>query len=405
MIQAPYTLFTRIPLYADATGEVYADDLWAKDLALHLDYIAEFRICCPRLPAAERPNTTTMVTGLSSAQIIPLSRDQGWLSVLRNLRPNFAQVRRAVKATRIVHSGGAGWAFPLSYYILLLRRRLDFQWVMVIESSFWMKPTQGRVSLRQHLAHAFHHRMIRACMRAADAHIVTQSWYRDLFLGPDAQVHIAPAVWIDEQDILDAPPEAPRRGAGPARVIFPARMVPEKGIETVLQAIELLSTQLASAADPVLEIDIVGAGPLAERCRSFAAQDHGPVAVRFRDPVPYGAPFFKMLRGYEAVVLANRQPEQPRIVYDAFAQALPVIASRTPGIETTVTDGETGWLFPVDDVEALANLLSRTQTEPQALARMGATALDAVAARTHSRMHQDREVFLRTRLGLATTPP
>lgn len=402
MITAPYTLFTRIPLYADATGAVYADDLWAKDLALHLSYIADFRICCPCLPAADRSEGMTEVAGLTPSQIVPLAQDRGRLSVLRNLWPNFAQVRRAVKATQIVHSGGAGWAFPLSYYIRALRRRHPFQWVMVIESSFWMKPTQGPVSLRQHLSHAFHHRMIRACMAAADAHIVTQSWYRDLFLGPDAEVHIAPAVWINEEDILDAPPDAPKCGTGPARLIFPARLVPEKGVETVLRAIETLATRLSP--DHPLQIDIVGAGPLAARCRDFAGQDHGAITVRFCDPVPYGAPFFEMLRGYEAVLLANRQPEQPRIVYDAFAQAVPVIASRTPGIETNVIEGKTGWLFPMDDAAALADLLARALAEPQALADMGAAALDAVARRTHLRMHRDREAFLKARLRLAGDP-
>ena len=401
MIDLPYTLFTRIPLYADATGAVYADDLWAKDLALHLEYIADFRICCPCLPAADRPEGTTVVAGLAPSQIVPLARDGGRLSVLRNLWPNFVQVRRAVKATQIVHSGGAGWAFPLSYYILTLRRRFQFQWVMVIESSFWMKPESGPVSLRQHLSHAFHHRMIRACMVAADAHIVTQSWYRDLFLDADASAHVAPAVWIDEQDILPAPPAAPKRRTGPARLIFPARLVAEKGVETVLDAIEAFAARHGSDAPPRLQIDIVGAGPLADRCRAFAARDHGAVAVRFLDPVPYGAPFFELIRGYEAVVLANRQPEQPRVVFDAFSQAVPVIASRTPGVETTVADGLTGWLFAVDDAAALADLFERAVDRPQALAEMGAAARGAVAQRTHLRMHQDREAFLKDRLRLA----
>lgn len=404
MISLPYTLFTRIPLYADATGAVYADDLWAKDLAFHLTYIADFRICCPCLPATARPEGATVVAGLTPDRIISLQPVKGWKAVIRTLWSNFVQVRRAVRDTQIVHSGGAGWPFPLSFYILPLRRKRDFQWIMVIESSFWMKPRHGPVSVRQHLSHAFHHHMIRACMRAADAHIVTQSWYRDLFLDPEAPVHVAPAVWIDEDDILAAAPDTPKRGTGPARLIFPARLVPDKGVETVLQAIETFAARHSTEAAPVLQIDIIGAGPLAERCRNFAAQDHGAVAVRFLDPVPYGAPFFALLGEYEAVVLANRQPEQPRIVFDAFSQAVPVIASRTPGVESSVIDGHTGWLFAVDDVVALATLFERVIAQPRNLADMGAAAHKAVANRTHMRMHKDREAFLKTRLRLQADP-
>ncbi|WP_299733804.1 glycosyltransferase [uncultured Tateyamaria sp.] len=406
MIDAPYTLFTRIPLYADADGAVHADDLWAKDLACHLTYIQDFRICCPLLPMAACPDNAVVVTGLSQAQVIPVARDRGWLSVLRNLVPNFLQVRRAVKHSRIVHSGGAGWAFPLSYYVLLLRPFLTFQWIMVIESSFWMKPDRGPVSLRQRLSHMLHSRLVRACVRAADAHIFTQSWYRDLFLPPEVPAHVAPAVWIDAEDILDTEAHAarqPKRSDGPARLIFPARLVPEKGVETVLKAIEAFERRHEGQdiPAPLLQVDLMGAGALAAMCRNFADQPRRAVQVRFLEQVAYGPPFFELIGEYEALLVANQQPEQPRIIFDAFSQALPVIATRTPGIETCLEQDRTGWLFDVDDSAALADLFERAIAQPQVLADMGAWACDAVSTWTHARMHQNREVFLKTRLNLA----
>ena len=403
MIHDPYTLFTRIPLYADGDGAVHADDLWAKDLACHLTYIRDFRICCPLLPMAARPENAVIVSGLRRDQITPLARDRGWLSVLRNLVPNFLQVRRAVSRSRIVHSGGAGWAFPLSYYVLLLRPFLTFQWIMVIESSFWMKPDRGPVSLRQRLSHSVHGRLVRACVRAADAHIFTQAWYRDLFLPAGVPAHVAPAVWIDAEDILSAEARAPRRRDGPARLIFPARLVPEKGVETVLKAIEDFEHRHGGQdpSAPLLQVDLMGAGALAAMCRDFADQPRKAVKVRFLEQVAYGAPFFELIRDYEAVLVANQQPEQPRIIFDAASQALPVIATRTPGIETCVTQDRTGWLFDVDDSAALSALFERAIAQPRDLADMGAAARDAVSMRTHARMHQDREVFLKTRLDLA----
>lgn len=47
MIKEKYTLFTRIPLFINENNELYADNLWEKDLSPHVEYIDDFRICCP----------------------------------------------------------------------------------------------------------------------------------------------------------------------------------------------------------------------------------------------------------------------------------------------------------------------------------------------------------------------
>ena len=53
----------------------------------------------------------------------------------------------------------------------------------------------------------------------------------------------------------------------------------------------------------------------------------------------YGEPFFAMLRGHDLMAVPSLSDEQPRVIFDGFAQALPVIASDTPGIVECVTDG------------------------------------------------------------------
>lgn len=402
MIRERYTLFTRVPLYLGADGTVWADNLWQKDLSLHLTYIEDFRICCPVLPDAERPAQATQVDGLHADRVTGLRQDRGWGSVLRNLVPNFRRVARAARATEIAHSGGAGWAFPLSYYLLALRPFTRFRWVMVIESSFWMKPAGRRASLRETLSHHLHGALVRACLRAADAHIVTQAWYRDVLIGPGTPVHVAPAVWIDAGDVVteDALAARPERGQGPARLIFPARLEPEKGVETVLAAIETYAAAHAGDDPSRLAIDIMGQGSLAERARDFAAQRYSGIDVRFVEPVPYGAPFFAKLAEYEGVIVANLQSEQPRILFDAFAQGLPVLTAKTPGTETLCTEGETGWLFAPGDAAALADLFDRAVAEPGGLRAMGQGARAAVVDFTHDGMHRRREVFLRDRLAL-----
>lgn len=401
MIGERYTLFVRIPLYLDREGGVFATDLWAKDLALHLGYLGDFRLCCPVLPLPKVGRAVVPVEGLSADRIFPLRLDRGWGSVFRNLLPNFRAAARAARWSEIVHSGGSEWAFPLSYYLLLLRPLLSFRWVILIESTFWMKPRGGRA--RPRLSHHLHLFLLRRCVRAADARIFTQDWYREVFLGSDEAVLIAPAVWIDAETVEPEAARAARVAArrGPARLVFPARLIADKGVETVLSAVEIFEARHGGGGDvPRLVLDIVGEGELAARCRAFAEAHSGAVKVGFREPVPYGAPFRELLRGYDAVVVANRKPEQPRIVFDAFGQGLPCLSTRTPGVEGLVREGETGCLFAVGDAGLLADLFARVADDPGMLAGMGATALGDVRGRTHAAMHREREAFLREVLSL-----
>jgi glycosyltransferase involved in cell wall biosynthesis len=331
---------------------------------------------------------------LEASQVTGLRRDGSSLAALVNFIPSFLATARAARRSQTVHSAGAGWPFPPSYYLLALRPFLRRDWVMVIESSFWMLEPGQSPGLKARLRHALHDRLVGACLRRAEARIVTQPWYRDRYLGPKApRTLVAPAVWIAADQIATkAGVEARRAGReGPVRLIFPARLVAEKGVETLISAILEYEKRIDA---PQVEIAIIGTGPLEHRCRSFAASHQGRVQVRFLDPVPYGAPFFDLIGAYDAVLLANRQAEQPRIVFDANAQGLPVISSATPGVMSLVEDGKTGWLYAVEDAPGLAALVDRAARGRAALEKMGDAALDFAADKTHRAMHEERADFL-----------
>lgn len=397
MIKEPYTLFSRIILYRDTDGTYYTDLLWEHDLKAHLTYITDFRICCPVEPLRANVGDVTQIIGLCDEKVIPLRQDRGWGSVIGNVVPNFWQVRRAVKSTRIAHSGGAGWAFPLSYYLRLLRWFYSFQWIIVIESSFWMKPKMGPVSLRRRLSHHLHIAMLRSCVRQATARIFTQDGYRQIFLGHHDGALVAPAVWVNEDQILDHPPMNPT--GSPLRLVFPARLVASKGVGTVLAAVIQIEERLRGSDTPLPRIDIVGSGPLEDICRTFCA-NRPDTQMQFLDPVPYGEPFLRLIRAYDAVIVANEQDEQPRIVFDAYSQALPVIGTRTIGMLDILFEGETGYGFEIGDAASAARIVCDLAADPSALQNMRANALAFARNHTHASMHQIREEFLQRTLGL-----
>ncbi|TCM78970.1 glycosyltransferase [Rhodovulum steppense] len=399
MIQEPYTLFTRIPLFENSGGVLYTDRLWAKDLLLHLDYLPGFRICCPLLPRTEGTKADTPLPGLSRKQVFALRLDRGWGSVFANLMPNFLTVLRAARQGGILHTSGAGWAFPLGYYLLPLRPVLAFRWVMVIESSFWMAPENGRARFRARLAERLHRTLIRRCLKTADARIFTQDWYRETLFGGTENCLIAPATWIDDSAILDAANLAPRT-PGALRLICPTRLEQEKGVETLMAAV----TAYEAMPDcPPLMLDIMGSGAMAERVKTFVAAHRGAVEMRFLEPLPYGAPFFQLLRRYDGVVIANRTEEQPRIAFDAFSQGLPCLASRTNGNASVIEESRTGLFFTPGDGTELATRLAELAAAPEAFAQMRPAALAAARRHTHEEMHRTRERFLRKALELKET--
>ncbi|SDX20498.1 glycosyltransferase family 4 protein [Roseicitreum antarcticum] len=397
MIDARYTLFSHIPLYADPDGALHTNRLWEKDLSLHIGYLPNLRLCCPVLPRTQVPHPTdadTRIDGLSPERVVALRPNQGWGAVLANIMPNLRIIRRALRDSDIAHSSGVGWPFPLSYYLLALRRSGAFEWVMVIESSDWMIPQGQRGTLRARLGQRLHGRLIRACLRASDARIFTQAWYRDTLLGHERATLIAPAIWLDAESILPESALTPR-APGPLRVICPTRLIAEKGLHTVMQA---LSVYAGTPGAPPLHLDIMGEGPMAQELARFAKSLYlaaGPARLRLIPPLPYGPAFFEALRGYDTALIASEKEEQPRIVFDAFSQGLPCIASRTHGNLSVIDQDRTGTFFTPGDPADLAAVLARLARDPAALSDLRPGVLAEVALKTHEHMHRTRAAFLK----------
>ncbi|MEL6766837.1 MAG: glycosyltransferase [Pseudomonadota bacterium] len=399
VIEGRYTLFTHIPVWHGADGSIHTDALWQRDLEAHLAYLPGFQLCCPVIAGPEGGEAAP-VAGLAPERVLPLRRDGGWGSVLANLLPNALAMARAVWRSDIVHSGTAGWAYPHSYFILLLRPFRRFRWIVLMESSPWAieggAEAFGKASLRQRLAHRLNGFLTRRCLRAADIRIFTHDGYRRDYYGGTERTLVAPAVWVDAAQLVPEDTLEERlaaRAGGPIRLLVPARMTADKGLETILAGIDRAAPALAGRGQ-ALELDFIGAGEMAERVAAFAETPRDGIATRFHAPLPYGAPFFDVMGRYDAILIANRRAEQPRIVYDAFAQGLPCLTTRTPGTEGIVTEGLTGRFFAIDDADALAALLVEAAAMRPALPAMAKAARAAAAARSHGAMHAERATFL-----------
>ena len=179
-------MFIEIPIFSDG-ARIYADPLWAKDLLLHFPYIPNLYLCSPVEPLSMAPEGVIEVEGLTPDRVIPLQRVYGKLSILKTFFPNLRVVLHALRQTEIAHSGGAGWPFPLTFYLLVLSLFIKRTWVVIIESSFWMKPDKGRVTPGQWLRHHTYRIFLGNSLRRASARVFTTDSYRQFFWYTEGQ--------------------------------------------------------------------------------------------------------------------------------------------------------------------------------------------------------------------------
>jgi glycosyltransferase involved in cell wall biosynthesis len=105
------------------------------------------------------------------------------------------------------------------------------------------------------------------------------------------------------------------------------------------------------------------------------------------------------------VAVPSLSDEQPRVVFDCFSQAVPVVASDTPGLVQCVTHGRDGLVVPAGDAEALAGAIARASADRPSLRDLGVAALDTARGLTHDQMHARRtEIILAARRRGAESP-
>ena len=62
------------------------------------------------------------------------------------------------------------------------------------------------------------------------------------------------------------------------------------------------------------------------------------------------------------------------VIQEAMTLGRPVISTPVGGVTDLITDGETGFLMPVDDAEALAGILARLIRDKRLASRIGENA-------------------------------
>lgn len=180
-------------------------------------------------------------------------------------------------------------------------------------------------------------------------------------------------------------PSAP--GRAEADFLFAGRLSPEKGIDTLVDAV----CRVGPAGRTSPRLVIAGDGPqrAALEARVAAAGNGGPSPVRFVGRLDAGGVAEAMQRAVAVVVPSRWYENQPMTILEAFAAGRPVIGTDLGGIPELVRPGETGLLVAPDDPAALAAALQDLADDPALARRLGQRARERAVTRHSPDAHLD----------------
>jgi glycosyltransferase involved in cell wall biosynthesis len=395
----PYLLVVgqHLPIYRNGSGQLFTDELWQKDLVMHLEYIDHLMIATPLLHQEPPSDAVLLDPKRSRIEIVELPAQTSFLHAIRGMPTMVSQLWRAIRRAGIVHSGIAGWPIPMGWIVTPLVLLCRKPYVVIVESAPWRLQKGAAVGWKRRLRAFLQELMGRWVLSKTELAIFTQDGFRQSLMGQQAsRGHVIPASWIDEQDILtdvEAEQIWQRKLAAPdsrLKILFVGRLVPDKGVQVLLEALRQLN-----ARDAPIMLGILGEGDLKTECTTVGSELTGVTSVRVLGIVPYGAPLFALISEYDALVVPTISDEQPRIVFDAYSQAVPVLASDTAGLRSCIREGETGLLTTSNDVTALVALLQYAFQHRSELKQLGLQSLKYAHEMTHQEMHRQRVVLLK----------
>ena len=201
--------------------------------------------------------------------------------------------------------------------------------------------------------------------RGLDLHIcaVSEAVRRSLE-GVGASMRVIPNGWPP----LSAPGS---RGGNPCRLLYVGRLVPEKGLDVLVAALDTLTSMPWT-------LQVVGEGPMQSRVQGAVQRGGWAERVSFAGWTDDVRPFYQ---DADLLVLPSRTEGAGLVISEAMSCGVPVLASGVGGIPEVLDHGRTGWLVSPGDSRALAEGLATLIKDGALREVLGARARQEAAAK------------------------
>lgn len=132
---------------------------------------------------------------------------------------------------------------------------------------------------------------------------------------------------------------------------------------------------------PNAKFDLVGEGPMLQRCRDLVHQLGVDPAVSWFPRQPNHESIARMLDRWDVSVIPSRMEAFGVAALESAAMGVPVVASRVGGLPDAVGVDQSGILVEPESPDALADGLIALLTDPERRCRLASSARAWVAAR------------------------
>jgi len=148
-------------------------------------------------------------------------------------------------------------------------------------------------------------------------------------------------VVFDGVDLARLPADPRSAERVPGRIVTPARLVREKGVDDVLHAFAII---LAERRDASLEL--LGDGPDRARLEKLAIELGIADRVVFRGHVPHEEVFLSLTRA-ELLLFLSHSERLPNVVKEAMGCGATCVSTATVGIDELLASPERGVVVPI----------------------------------------------------------
>ncbi len=397
-----YTVVLSIPSVLEDRHRVKILDALARDLLTHHEYEPDLKIIVPQAGGVgDIGNSVTVdlreYPGLSFRFLPWNGYRNNWIQAYPVIRKVLAE--EAARAD-VWHTGCTPGLWDLSTvaYNVGLHHASGLR-------IFCMDSDPAEMLLRSGRLDRITGRWVRARLRRrvrlADGVIFNGRGVVEMY-GRDARRSVtAETVWLQEGELAsEASTLSKFREPGPARLVVPARFTAWKGLDDVIAAVSRLAHRKGE-----FSVDLIGDGPMKRQLVNEVDRAGLGDTIRFLDPVPYGSPFFDLLRSYHAVLVPTRGLEEARVAYDAAASGCVLIHSRTATLDGALEQLTMRWTHAPGDPESLADAIARAFDRRDRWAEASLAGLRFMRGRTIDSMHRKRATFIARLRGIVASAP
>lgn len=180
-----------------------------------------------------------------------------------------------------------------------------------------------------------------------DGEQLTRQW------GYQGKIEIMPQIGVDTELF---PPRVRQLGDAPFNIGFMGRLVPQKGVDTLLIAAKILRDRNQN-----VRVTICGSGSESDALHQIASEQDLDDIVDWKTDVSHSQ-VPEAMDEFDALVLPSRtiatwKEQFGHVLIESMSMGIPTVGTDSGEIPNVI--GNTELVFPEDDAEALAEILER----------------------------------------------